>query len=278
MKKLKPLKNLIVVFLLFLCQLGYAHGPIHESIKRVTGAIEKSPANAMLYLERGKYYQIDMDFDNAFADFTKARSLDNELSEVNFYCAKLFSEHAYPVSALNYVQVFLKEQPSHINGLILRASIYTQLKKDSLAILDFEQAIKNSREPKPEYFIEISKAVLLADSTNFQESISWLERGEEALGFNIVLKSYALDIAKKQKNYEKALSIIDNVLLKLNRKETWLFAKAEVEELANRPTVAKSTYNEALIAIQQLPVRIQRTRMVMELEAKISMALLKLDE
>lgn len=273
-----PLRLLFIFVLIVASLIAKGHGPVHESIKRVTKEIEKNPSSASLYLERGKYYQVDRDFDHAFADFMKAKSLNSDLEEVNFFCAKLFSEHHYPISALDYIQTFLIGKPTHINGLVLRASIYKQMGEDSLSVLDFEQAISLSREPKPEYYTQISKAVLLADSTNYADAISWLEKGEEKLGFNIVLKSYALDLAKKNEDYDKALRIIDSTLLKLNRKEKWLFKKAEVEELAGRPQSAQSSYQDAMTAIQQLPVRIQRTRMVMELEASITMALLRLKE
>ncbi len=272
------MRLLFIFVLIFFSILAKGHGPVHESIKRVTKEIEKNPSNASLYLERGKYYQVDSDFDHAFADFMKAKALNSDLEEVNFYCAKLFSEHHYPISALDYIQKYLIGRPSHINGLVLRASIYKQLGEDSLSVVDFEQAISLSREPKPEYYTQISKAVLLADSTNYPGAIRWLEKGEEKLGFNIVLKSYALDLAKKNKDYDKAINIIDSTLLKLNRKEKWLFKKAEVEEQAGRPQHARTTYQEAMTAVQQLPVRIQRTRMVMELEASISIALLRLNE
>jgi len=255
-----------------------AHGPVHESIKRVTKKIKKDPKNAALYMERGQYYQVDENFDLALNDFFTARTLDPEIRKIDYLCGKLFAEHKYPTTAKRYADKFLGYNPNHVAGLMLRAAIYVQLGEDSLAINDYEKGIKHTKTPKPEYFVDISKAFIAADSTNFKPAIEWLEKGEEYLGFNIILKSYAYNLAKEMKQFKKAVEITDKVLPNMNRKESWLFKKAVVLELDNDTQNAKNVYQETINHIKKLPVRFQKTKMMLELEANTRLALMRLNE
>lgn len=268
---------LILIALLILpAASAVAHGPIHESIKRVTKKIKQEPKNASLYIERGQYYQVDENFDLALNDFLTARALDPEIKMIDYHCGKLFAEHKYPATAKRFADRFLGYNQEHVAGLMLRASIYVQLKQDSLAIIDYEKGINNTNTPKPEYFIDISKAFIAADSTNFKSALQWLEKGEEYLGFNITLKSYAYDLAMDRKQHAKAVEIVDTVLPKLNRKETWLYKKGMALESGNNHRIAKEVYQETISNIRNLPRRFQKTKMMLELEAKTQMALIRL--
>lgn len=270
---------LLLLICLFVCcfykQLE-AHGPVHESIERLTKSIETFPDSADLYLQRGQFYKIDEDFDKAFADYNKARSLNPDNKHADLQCAKLFLEYDYPISALMYINKVLEETPTHVDGLMTRAAIYTRLNDNELAVSDFEEAIKAVREPRPEYYIAISKAVIAADSTNYKDAIAWLQKGEETLGSNIVLRSYAIDLAILEKDHNQALILIDELIETMKRKEKWLFKKAEILEKAGRIQEAYSYCEQATNAIQKLPRHIQGTRLITELEGNIALKMIEL--
>jgi len=63
----------------------------------------------------------------------------------------------------------------------------------------------------------------------------------------------------------------------MNRKETWLFKKAVVLELAKDLENAKNVYNETIDHIKKLPRRIQKNKMMLELEANTKLALMRLN-
>lgn len=97
---------LIIIALLILPSTVVAHGPIHESIKRVTKQIKKDPQNASLYIERGQYYQVDENFDLALNDFLTARAIDPKIKMIDYHCGKLFAEHGYPTTAKRFADQF----------------------------------------------------------------------------------------------------------------------------------------------------------------------------
>jgi len=279
--KIKFYQKILLAFTFFCIVFNaqiLAHGPVHESIIRVTKEIEANPDSADLYIQRGQFYQVDDDFDKAFADYIKARELAPHMQIIDLQFAKLFAKNNYANSALIYVNQYLVNQPKNLDGLMSRAAIYTQLGKDSLAILDFEAGIARAKNPVPEYYLDISKAVLAADSTNFDAAIKWLQKGEETIGFNIVLRSYSIDLAILQGDYNQAIIYVDEILEKMKRKEKWLFKKAEIYETANRPKEAYATYKETLQSIKQLPRHTRGTRTVTELQAKATLKTIELEK
>ncbi len=279
--KIKFYKKVLWAFTFFCTIFGLqvlAHGPVHESIIRVTKEIEANPDSADLYIQRGQFYQVDDNFDEAFADYTKARELAPHMQIIDLQFAKLFAKNNYANSALIYVNQYLANQPKNLNGLMSRAAIYTQLGQDSLAVLDFEEGIAQAKNPIPEYYLDISKAVLAADSTNFEPAIKWLQKGEEAIGFNIVLRSHAIDLEVLQGDYDQAITYVDEILEKMKRKEKWLLKKAEIYETADRPKEAYATYNEALQSIKQLPRHTRGTRTVTEFQAQATLKIIELEK
>ncbi len=279
--KMKFYKKTLLILALFCTIFSsqmFAHGPVHESIIRVSKEIEASPDSADLYIQRGQFYQVDDDFDKAFSDYTKARELAPHMQIIDLQFAKLFAKNNYANSALIYINQYLANQPQNLKGLMSRAAIYTQLGKDSLAVLDFEAGIAQAKNPVPEYYLDISKAVLAADSTNFENAIKWLQKGEEAIGFNIVLRSHAIDLAVLQGDYDQAIMYVDKILEKMKRKEKWLIKKAEIYETANRPKEAYATYIQALQSIKQLPRHTRGTRTVTELQAKATLKTIELEK
>lgn len=278
MKLYQKISIIIIFFCLASVVQIFAHGPVHESIIRVTKQIKANPDSADLYIQRGQFYQVDDDFDKAFSDYTTARELAPHLQIIDLQFAKLFAKNNYANSALIYVNQYLANQPKNLNGLMSRAAIYTQLGKDSLAVLDFEEGIAQANNPVPEYYLDISKAVLAADSTNFDDAIKWLQKGEKTIGFNIVLRSYAIDLAILQGDYDQAIAYVDEILEKMKRKEKWLIKKAEIYETANRPKEAYATYKAALQSIKQLPRHTRGTRVVTELQAKATLKTIELEK
>ncbi|MEL7532300.1 MAG: hypothetical protein AAFN10_13365 [Bacteroidota bacterium] len=258
-------------FLLLLClpyQALLAHGPVHELINEVSKQIEADPQNARLYLERGEYYRLDHNFDASYSDLLFAERLDSSLHiDVAFHLAQLFSEQRYPQSALTYIDKFLAAYPQHVKGLITRAGIYKQLGQDSLSVNDFSEALRFAKEPRPHHFLEIAQATLRTDSTDFIGAKYWLAKGERVLGFNIVLRSYAIEIDRLAQDWPAAIAKVDDIISRLARHEKWLLYKAELLEEAGQIPQAIETYEATLKAIEGLPRRMKATRAVSEWQA-----------
>ncbi len=268
-KKSLDIKKTILLLLflsLFLNTSLFAHGELDLQIERVSKRIEKEPHNAILYIKRGQLYAQHKEPKAAKQDYFQARDLDNKLLITDLLLARLLAENNDANSALVYVNLFLKNHPNHSIALITRAKIHQQIRQPDLCQKDLEKALAHLSEPNPSHFISISEAVLLADDSNITDALSWLKKGEEKFGFDIVLKSKEVDLYVQSKQYENAILTIDKILENFQRKEKWLYQKAIIYEESGKIEQAKIHYGATLEAINELPKRIQMTAKIIELE------------
>ena len=243
----------------------FAHGDLHEQIERTSKRIEKQPDNAELYLKRGQLYAQHDEFENARKDFLKARELNPDLTITDLLLAKVYAENQKPYEALPYSNTFLKNHPNDANGLIIRAGIFQQLKNNDAAKADLEKAFDNIESPNPGHFIAIAEA----HHSDFETALNWLQKGQKKFGFDIVLKEKEVEILVENRKYDRAILTVNEILERLPRKEIWLFEKGEIYEKAQNQEAALTNYKMALKAVQDLPKRIQGTRKMMELEARV---------
>lgn len=121
---------LLSLFCLSISQCLFAHGDLVEQIEQVSILITKDTTNAALFLRRGQLYAQHFEYDAATKDIKIARQLDANLFITDLLLAKIFSATNSPKFALAYINRFLKNQPKNANGLIVRAGIFQQLKKE----------------------------------------------------------------------------------------------------------------------------------------------------
>lgn len=259
-----------ILLLFFLCLLLNtslsAHGDLDLQIERISKRIEKEPHKANLYIKRGQLYANHNEPKEAKQDYFHARDLDNNLLITDLLLAQLLADNEETNAALLYVNLFLKNHSNHPIALITRAKIHQQLGQSGLCQKDLENAMIHLPEPNPSHFISIAEAVLLTDDSNISEALSWLEKGEEKFGFDIVLKSKEVDLYVQSKQYENAILTIDKIMEHFQRKEKWLFQKATIYEEGGKIDLAKIHYDATLEAINKLPKRIQMTSKIIELE------------
>lgn len=254
-----------VLFIPFCC---FAHGDLHEQIQYVSKQIKQTPNNANLYLHRGQLYSQHNQLDSAIYDLKKAQRLNPDLIITHLILAEVFSKDHQPLIALENINEFLNLKPNNPDGLIIRAGIYRQLKRELTAKQDLQSVFSALKEPAPKHYIAITEACLRADSTNFEEALDWLKKGQNQFGFDIVLKEKEINLLVEYQEYSQALLAIDDLLNHFPRKEKWLFQKGQICEKANQSATALTHYYASLKTIQDLPKRIQMTRKMLDLEAK----------
>ncbi len=259
---------LLIGFLYLLCPFSlFAHGDLHKQITQISERIKKEPDNANLYLKRGQLYAQHSEPQKAKKDLQKARLLNPSLLITDLLLSKAYFKNKQLNEGLKYVNIYLKSHPNEADGLILRANIYQQLKKEPAAKKDLELAFSNLKDPNPGHYISIADASLRADKCNFEEALEWLEKGQQQFGFDIVLQEKTAEILVTNHQYDRAIIVVDEILTQFPRKEKWLFKKGTIYEKSHQKEAALSNYNAALETLQNLPQRIQRTKKMKELKA-----------
>jgi len=247
-----------------------AHGDSHPRINQLTQQIAQTPSNAALFFQRADLYRVDQDFTNALADLNRAAQLDPTMTHVDFCRGLVQLEANRPQAALAPLDKYLAGKPKHPEAFTTRARVLVKLGNYKAATDDYTEAIALSTA-NPELFIERSEAWRLAGRAD--EAVRGLDEGIRKMGPLVTLQLPAIDLEVSLKRFDAAVARIDIVTARLQRKETWLFRRAEILRQAGREGDAKNNYREALAAIDRLPPTHRNTRATLDLERRIRAAL-----
>ena len=267
MSRTKRLILLIGICFVLLPSLVYAHEGLHEQIAAITAKIKRDPKNASLYLQRGELYRLHRDWSRAAADYLRAERLQPGLKVVELARGKMLFESGKLQRAKLTLDRFLTQQPAHYEGLLTRARVLAKLGARSDAAKDFTHALTMSSTPEPELYLERAN-VLAGDEQRINEALRGLDEGIDKLGPLVTLQVAAIDLELRSKNYDRALTRLDQIAAQSERKEAWLVRRGEILKLAGRDEEARAAFNAALVAIDSLPAARRQSRAVTALELR----------
>jgi len=251
--RLPILASCLGLFYLLLPLPSLAHGDMHVQIIEITKQIEQNPTNVDLYIKRGELHRYHQDWDAAQADYDRALTLNPKLEIIDFVRGRMYLEANWPLSAKVVLDRFLAKQPNHLDALITRARTLTKLERRLDAAQDYSKAIVQSTESRPELYFERAQALAGEGGPHLKEAIAGLDEGIRKLGPLVTLQLCAIDIEVQHKQYDAAVTRLDQVITKAPRKETWLARKGEILVLAGKKEEARQAFRSALQSMDTLP-------------------------
>ncbi len=269
MQRIRPLLFSLALVSLAAVRLC-GHGDVHLRINQLTEEIIRTPTNILLFLQRADMYRADGNFTNALMDLQSAERIDPKATRVGFFRGRIFLEAQMPELALASLDPYLASSPKDSEAFATRARALIKLGRFAQAAEDYTAAI-TILSAGPELFIERAEAWRLAGKA--ERSLQSLDEGIRRLGPLVTLELPAIDLEISLKRYEAAVSRIDTVSARLQRKETWLHRRGEILRLAGREEEARKSFREALQSLDRLPVTHRNTRATQELEARLQAAL-----
>jgi len=269
-------KNFILLSaLIILNSFGVnAHGDLVERIQKVSTKIIQYPDSAQLYHQRGVLYMQHGNFNLAILDLKYCRTLNynNPLLPLDL-ATVLFHLKKYEI-ALIEIEEELCKQPQNLIALGLKGKVLVAQKKYNFAAYYFEKVIEYSAQPKPENYIEASKAWQLSNDLNAHcNAIEILENGATTLNGLITLQKEIIQLHLKNDDVEDAIALQSHLIKKLNRKEHAYYQLALIK-LNNQ--MIESAHQDLLLArqaIRQLPTRLLSTKAIQSLTYKINQIL-----
>ena len=251
--------------------VAWGHADLLALIEIVAKQIEANPKNAVLYWRRGELYRLHLDWKLAENDYDRAAQLDPKLVAVDLARGKMWFESGQNDRAKVELDKFLYGQPNQVDALTTRARVLVKLGQRKAAVADFTRAIEHMPRPMPEYFVERAQAQ--ADEGETEEALRGLTEGVKLFGTSMTLQLYAIDLELVLKHFEEALSRLDLISDRSERKEKWLARRGEILVLAGRPKEAQKAFTASLAAIQSLPPRLQQTPTMLDLKKSVNAAL-----
>jgi tetratricopeptide (TPR) repeat protein len=251
--------------------VAWGHADLLALIDLVAKQIEANPKSAVLYWRRGELYRLHLDWKLAESDYDRAAQLDPKLAAVDLARGKMWFESGQNDRAKVELDKFLDGQPNQVDALTTRARVLVKLGQRKAAVADFTRAIEQMPKPMPEYFVERAQAQ--AEEGEKEAALRGLNEGVKLFGASMTLQLYAIDLELALKHFDEALSRLEAISNRSERKEKWLARRGEILVLASRPGEAQKAFDASLVAIQSLPPRLQQTPAMLDLKKNVSAAL-----
>ncbi|MCC6219749.1 MAG: hypothetical protein IT291_00750 [Deltaproteobacteria bacterium] len=242
-----------VFLLLGLPSFALAHPEIEARIEVLTKKIEADPNNGTLYLRRGDLHREHRAWEKALKDFAKVRDIEPNLPDVDLYNGQMWLDAGEPEKASALLDRYIANRPDDAEGFIKRARALKQLNHLAVAIADLGTAISLIEYPSPDLYLE--RAALLGQSgpENRGELRSGLEEGIKRLGPLVVLVDELIRLEIEDKNYEKALALLDTLPEKVQALPNWLTRRGDILHQSGKLLESKNFYQYALEKINNLP-------------------------
>ncbi|MDP4918396.1 MAG: hypothetical protein NWR12_11825 [Haliea sp.] len=188
---LRPLSLVLLLCLSALSATAHAHPGHEDQLKAINQALAKAPENQALYLQRAAVYGEIGHFDEAEADFAKARTLGApwrvDLAESIMQYGKGDLEEALAL-ANHHVEQF----PDDPQGFRHRAMISRDAGDHASALADLQTYFKLRARPSPGLFV--AAANMLVEAGRTEDAIAVLDQGLQQLGMVPQLQRQALNL------------------------------------------------------------------------------------
>ncbi len=244
--------------------LAGAHAALEVRIAALNQQIAAAPARAELYLERGELRRVHRDWDAALADFNHALELEPSLAAAVLARGRALHESGRSSEALADLDRYRELRPEHREGMLVRARALAGAGRPRLAALEHEAAVRASKNPTPEYFLERARA--WAAAGDLDAALAGLDEGVEALGPLVTLQRFGIALELGARRFDAALSRLETIR-KWTPEERYRLHRAEILEAAGSTDAAQAELRLALQAAEARAATGRRTAGLDELAA-----------
>lgn len=246
------------------------HEDIEKQIRSITDRLQSDPDKAALYLKRAELHRQHEDWKQALSDFENAEKVDPSLPEVTLGRARVAFDRGHGEASLELVDQLLKQDPSHVSALLLRARCFASLKRPADAKPAYDAFLGRCKTPLPEHYLERAQAVAAAGEPSLPEAVRGLDEGIRQLGDLASLHTRALEFERQSGDRQAALVRVRRFLEVNPGHVRWLFLKGEILAELGRRDEARAACREARLAIRKLPTQRKRSAAMEKILAKIN--------
>jgi len=212
-------------------------------------------------------YRLHTNWAEAQSDYAAAQKLAPDSVSLLLGLAQLHVDMEEDAAARPAFDAVLSRSPTNWVALFGRAQVLARLGERKAAIADYSRGLAWTAIPRPDQFLE--RASLQATEFGAEAAIKGLDEGMARLGWLVTLQKAAIDLELKRHRPDEALTRLETILVRSNRKETWLAWKGEILLAAGKTREAREVLSATLKTIDGLPPRMRTAPGVTELRARV---------
>ena len=219
-----------------------AHEGVSAEIAAVGAKIQKEPTHTSLYIERAALLRREGKYSAALADLETAQKLEPERHEIILEKGLTLAAQGETKEAESLLSAFLAAGIPSAKAFEVRGNIREAAKRFVEARADYGAAL--ALKPSPDLFL--ARGRMDETLAHWDDAARGYEEGMRILSGAVVLRLSLIRVENKRGRYDRAISLIDEILPHLPVKIEWLLLRAEQHEAAGRSTNARHDRDEAL--------------------------------
>jgi len=256
-----------ILMFLFYCLPIMAHGDFDELIKELNVEIENDSGNAELFLKRAVLFLNHNEPKMSIQDLKKCKQLGLNSVEVDLNMAKSYKALEKYKKGLAIVDAVLGNNQDHVNALLLKAELLSDLTEYTKSAMYYETAVEKATVNLPENYL--AAAAAWEKANNIGQSITVLEKGIADLGELPVFYLKLKEIAEERNRFREAVFYQTKLIEIATRKEKTYYQRALMFMKNNELDKAKTDLDTALELISRLPDQTQNSPATKELKQSI---------
>ena len=245
----------------------HAHQDLTTLIGKLTAQISTNQNDVEALLQRADLYRLHTNWAEAKSDYTAVQKLTPDSIPLLLGIAQLQVDTGNDSAARSAFDAVLSRDPTNWVGLFGRAQVLARLGERNAAIADYSRGLAWTTFPRPDQFLD--RASLQATEFGAVAAIKGLDEGMARLGWLVTLQKAAIDLELKHHRTDEAMTRLETIIARSNRKETWLAWKGEILLAAGKADEAHEVLLRTLKTIDGLPSRMRTSPGMTELRAKV---------
>lgn len=236
---------------IFAAAQALAHGDLHVEIERVTSQLKSAPGRADLYWFRANLYFQHGLWNDALDDLENVDRFSPGAYPTDLLRGEARAVGGDHKSARLALDRFLSAHPENAQALMVRARVLNNLGEQAASIADYRAALKASKAPEPDLYLEVANALAAAGAG--PEAVQALDRGLKSLGAIPSLAIRAIELKIAQGRGGEALELIAQMQKSAPRPEPWMAKRAGVLAQIGRAEEARAAWQALIDHLAALP-------------------------
>lgn len=219
-----------------------AHEGVNVQIENVGKKIEKDPTNIALYLERAVLYRREKHFSAALTDLALAEKIAPNRRDIQLEKALTFAAKGESKEAERLLSAYIASGLPSVKAFLVRGNVRENEKRFAEARSDYHAAVTIEKTLEG----ILSRGRMDEALGHWEDAAKGYEEGLRALSGAVVVRLALIRVEHRLGHYDRAITLIDEMLPSLPLKGDWLLLRADEHAAAGRVDKARQDRLDAL--------------------------------
>ncbi|MGL4399419.1 MAG: tetratricopeptide repeat protein [Luteolibacter sp.] len=221
-------------------RVSHGHGAYHDVVDKIEAKLKVAPDDAALHLKLAEAHAGHDEWQKCLEEISQVERLTPGKFPTGYLRGLALFIGGEDEKAKAALDVFLAENPKHIEALATRGRVLARLNHPIEAAADLQAAVKSSPAPNSELVMDLARAY--QQSGKPEEATRCIDEALKISSDAPSLLACALEIETAAAMWDSALGRIAGLQKNAPSPEPWMAKRAELLTKAGRPEDSRAAW------------------------------------